>query len=144
MKDLIAWLEGNPDLVIDKLKTNLNTFDNLEAEIVIEHKILCPSTALELAEIFEEYLNTMAVLLLHSEKIKIPSSKLDKMNFLFMEGLSKLTDLANAEAKNNGNLALFIGVITEEKPFNIGMVNFSEDMININFKSHEEGVVANE
>lgn len=62
MQDFIKWLEMNYNLVISKLKKNEETFTNLEAEVVVEHKILCPSTALELAEIFEEYLNTIAVL----------------------------------------------------------------------------------
>ena len=144
MEDFIKWLESNYNLVIQKLKNNLKTYEELEADVVIEHKILCPSTALELAEIFEEYVNTTAVLFIHEENIDVPSDKLEELTSLTMEGLSKLKDLANAEAKLNGNLALFIGVITEDKPFNIGMVNYTDNMISINFRSYEEGVVANE
>ena len=144
MEDFIKWLESDYNLVIQKLKKNLKTYEELEADVVIENKILCPSTALELAEIFEEYVNTTAVLFINEENIDVPSDKLEELTTLTMKGLSKLKDLANAEAKLNGNLALFIGVITEDKPFNIGMVNYTDNMISINFRSYEEGVVANE
>jgi len=142
MQDFIKWLEMNYNLVISKLKKNEETFTNLEAEVVVEHKILCPSTALELAEIFEEYLNTIAVLEVY--EVNVPTDVRTEVIGLAKEGLSKLTELAKLEANNNGNLLLFINAVIEKEPLGIDGINVSENMISLDFKTYEDGVVANE
>lgn len=139
MEQLIEWLELNYNLVIQKLKKNFKTYEELEAEVVIGRRILAPSTALELAEIFEEYLNTVAVL--ETYEVELPSDVKEELIRLTKEGLTKLIDLANAELNNNGNLALFINVVVNNVPFNIGMATFNKNMINISFNSHEKEVV---
>ena len=143
MEDFIEWLENNPNLIIDKANNNISTFEELEAEVVIENKILCPSTALQLATIFEEYLNTSCFLILYEGKVKLPSDVKEKLIESVFKGLCKLKDLADVEAKNNGNLNLFINAITEEKPIPnvVDSVNITENMIDVDFKSYEEGVV---
>lgn len=142
MEDFIEWLENNPDLIIDKANNNISTFEELEAEVVIENKILCPSTALELAEIFEEYLNLLAVL--ESVEVELPSDVKEELKVLSDKSLTKLLGIASAEAKNNGNLALFINIVANkvEVPSNLpDLVNFNGNMIHIDFKNYEEGVV---
>ena len=140
MEQLIKWLEENPDLVIAKTKNNLATFEELEATIVIENKILCPSSALELAEIFEEELNLLAVLYVH--EVELPSDVKETIVRLTEKSLTKLTDLAEVESNNYGNLALFINTITAKEPVPnvLNLVNITDNMISLNFKSHEEGV----
>lgn len=142
MEYFIKWLEANPDLIIDKANKNISTFEELEAEVVIENKILCPSTALELAEIFEEYLNLLAVL--ESVEVELPSDVKEELKALSDKSLTKLLGIASAEAKNNGNLALFINIVANkvEVPSNLhDLVNFNGNMIHVDFKSYEEGVV---
>ena len=141
MEDLIKWLEANPDLIIAKTKSNISTFEELEATIVIEHKILCPSTALELAEIFEEELNLLAVLDIH--EVELPSDVKETIVRLTKASLTKMLDVATVEANNNGNLALFINTVANKVPVptNIAdLVNVNDNMISLNFRSHEEGV----
>ena len=140
MQDFIKWLEMNYTLVIDKLKKNKGTFIDLEAEVVILDKILCPSTALELAEIYEEYLNTIAVLEVY--EVNVPKDVRTEVIELSKEGLTKLTELAKLEAKNNGNLLLFINAVIEKTPLSIDVVNVSDNMISLDFKTYEEGVAA--
>ena len=141
MEDFIKWIETNPDLLIAKCKSNIRTFEDLEATVVIDNKILCPSTALELAEIFEEYLNLLAVL--ESMKVELPIDVKEEIKRLSNESLTKLLDVAEAEAKNNGNLALFINIVTEKAtvPNLLGLVNVNDNMISLNFNSYEEEVV---
>ena len=71
MEDLIKWLELNYNLVIDKLKKNIRTSEDLEADVVIDNRILAPTTALELAEIYEEVLNTIVVL--EAYEVELPT-----------------------------------------------------------------------
>ena len=139
MEQLIRWLETNTDLVIAKLKKNEETFIDLEAEVVILNKILCPSTALELAEIYEEYLNTIAVLELY--EVNLPSNVKARLKKLFKEGLIKLTELAEKEAKNDGNFSLFINAVIEKEPVPMELINITSNMVGLTFKNHEEGVV---
>ena len=139
MEQLIRWLETNTDLVIDKLKKNKETFIDLEAEVVILNKILCPSTALELAEIYEEYLNTIAVLEIY--EVNLPSNVKARLKQLFKEGLIKLTELAEKEAKNDGNFSLFINAVIEKEPVPMELINITSNMVGLTFKNHEEGVV---
>lgn len=141
MEEFIKFLESNPNLIIEKCKANIKTFEDLEADVVIDKKILCPTTALELATVFEEYVNTSAVLLAY-EEINIPSEVKENLIDLILKGLGKLKELATAEANNNGNLALFIKAVTEEEPIPniVDSVTVNDNMISINFRSHEEEV----
>lgn len=139
MEQLIKWLEANPDLVIAKLKKNEETFIDLETDVVILNKILCPSTALELAEIYEEYLNTIAVLELY--EVNLPSDVKGRLKKLFKEGLVKLTELAEKEANNDGNFSLFINAVIEKEPVPMELINITNNMVGLTFRSHEEGVV---
>lgn len=142
MEDFIEWLEDNPDLIIAKTIKNISTFEELEAEVVIDNKILCPSSSLELAEIFEEYLNLLAVL--ESVEVELPSDIKEELKVLSNKCLTKLLSIASVEA-NNGNLALFINIVVDKEsvPNIQDLVNFNGNMININFKNYEEGVVYN-
>lgn len=112
MEDFIKWLESNSNLIIQKLKNNKETFIDVEADVVILNKILCPSTALELAEIFEEYLNTIAVLDVY--EVNLPTNIKTEVKGLCKEGLTKLIELATVEANNEGNLLLFINAVIEK------------------------------
>ena len=141
MEGFINWIEKNPDLIIRKCRKNIATFEELEADIVIDKAILCPSTALELAEVFEEHLNLLAVLYAH--EVRLPSDVKETIVRLTEKILTKLTDLAEAEANNYGNLALFINIVTakESVPSNIAdLVNVTDNMISLNFKGYEEEV----
>ena len=141
MEDFIRWIETKPDSIIAKCKSNIKTFEDLEATVVIDNKILCPSTALELAEIFEEYVNLLAVL--ESMKVELPVDVKEEIKRLSNESLTKLLDVANAEANNHGNLALFINIVTEKAtvPNLLGLVNVNDNMISLKFNSYEEEVV---
>lgn len=138
MKDFINYLEANTDTVKAKLQKNiLNTID-LEASVKIEDKILAPSTALELAEVYEETLNTLVVLEVYETSInhKVKSEVIN----LCKKYLDTITDLAEVELANNGNLALLINYIVTKEPFNLGLLNFTSDSINIDFGTVKEGV----
>ena len=142
MEQLIEWLEMNYNLVIEKLKKNIRTSEDLEADVVINNRILAPSTALELAEIYEEVLNTVVVLEVYP--VELPTDIKETIIRLSKDYLTKLTDLANVELNNNGNLAIFINAVANKVPVKIGMLSFKKNMIRINFNSYEaavEGVV---
>lgn len=142
MEQFIKWIEENPDLIIDKCKSNIKTFGTLEADIVIDNSILCPTTALELAEIFEEYLNLLAILDVH--EVKLPSDVIEDIRRLAKESLTKLLEVASVEANNNGNLALFINTVANKVPVPTdiaSLVNVNDNMISLNFRTYEEGVV---
>ena len=142
MEQFIKWIEENPDLIIDKCKSNIKTFGTLEADIVIDSSILCPSTALELAEIFEEYLNLLAILDVH--EVRLPSDVIEDIRRLAKESLTKLLDVATVESYNNGNLALFINTVANKVPVPTdiaSLVTVNDNMISLNFRSYEEGVV---
>ena len=140
MEDFIKWLEGNYNLVMAKLKKNIDTSEDLEADVVINRRILAPSTALELAEIYEETLNTIVVL--EVCEVELPTDVKSDLIRLSKEFLTKLTDLAEAELKNNGNLALCIDYVINKEPFNLGVFNFNNNMISIDYNSayNEESV----
>ena len=141
MEQFIKWIEENPDLIIDKCKSNIKTFETLEADIVIDSSILCPSTALELAEIFEEYLNLLAILDVH--EVRLPSDVIEDIR-LAKESLTKLLEVATVESYNNGNLALFINTVANKVPVPTdiaSLVTVNDNMISLNFRSYEEGVV---
>jgi len=135
MKEFIQWLEMNYTLVIDKLKKNINSHEDLEADVVINRRILAPSTAVELAEIFEEYLNTIAVL--ENYEVELPTDVKETIIRLAKADLTNLVSLANAEAVNNGNLAICINAVVNNVPVKLGMFNFDENMIQVNFNSAE-------
>lgn len=142
MEQFIKWIEENPDLIIDKCKSNIKTFETLEADIVIDSSILCPSTALELAEIFEEYLNLLAILDVH--EVRLPSDVIEDIRRLAKESLTKLLEVATVESYNNGNLALFINTVANKVPVPTdiaSLVTVNDNMISLNFRSYEEGVV---
>ena len=142
MEQFIKWIEENPDLIIDKCKSNIKTFGTLEADIVIDSSILCPTTALELAEIFEEYLNLLAILDVH--EVRLPSDVIEDIRRLAKESLTKLLDVATVESYNNGNLALFINTVANKVPVPTdiaSLVTVNDNMISLNFRSYEEGVV---
>lgn len=133
MQDLIKWLESNYKLVMAKLKKNIRTSEDLEADIVINRRILAPTTALELAEVYEETLNTVVVL--EAYEVELPTDVKADLIRLAKEYLLKLTELAEAEFKNNGNLAICINYIINKEPFNLGVFNFNNNMISINYNS---------
>ena len=135
MEDFIKWLESNSNLIIQKLKNNKETFIDVEADVVILNKILCPSTALELAEIFEEYLNTIAVLDVY--EVNLPTDIKTEVKGLCKEGLTKLIELATVEANNEGNLLLFINAVIEKQAVPMELVNYTKNMISLNFKNEE-------
>ncbi|MBR3347964.1 MAG: hypothetical protein IKG36_00920, partial [Mycoplasmataceae bacterium] len=139
MEDFIKWLETNPDLIIQKLKNNIKTSEELEAEIVIEDKILCPSTALEYAEVFEETLNLVAIFDLY--KVKLPTNVKEDLIGLAKTDIAKTIELAKKEANNDGNLLLFINAVIEKEPVPMEYINFTDNMIGLSFKGFEEGVV---
>lgn len=137
MEKFIQSIELNYNLIIKKLKNNLKTFEELEAIIVIESKILEPSTALELAEIYEETLNTIVVLEVY--EIELPSDVKTEIISLGKECLTKITILAELESKNDGNLAIFINNVVNKKPVNFGLLNYDKKkFINLNFHNAED------
>lgn len=140
MQDFIKWLESNYNLVMAKLKKNINASEDLEADVVINKRILAPSTALELAEIYEEVLN--AVVVLEVYEVELPSDVKADLIRLAKEYLTKLTDLAEVELNNNGNLALCINYVVNKEPVNLGVFNFNNNMISMDFNSayNEESV----
>ena len=133
MQDLIKWLETNHKLVKAKLKKNIKTSEELEADVVINRRILAPTTALELAEIYEETLNTVVVLEVY--EVELPTDVKTDLIRLAKEYLTKLTELAEVEVKNDGNLAILISYVINKEPFNLGVLNFNDNMINIDFNS---------
>ena len=146
MEQYIKWLEENPDLIIRKCNKNSATYKEVEADVVIDRCILAPSEALEIAEIFEETLNLLAVLEL--QKVDLPTEVKTELYNSAKESLNSTVSLANAELINNGNLALFINAVVNKVPVTLGMLNFNKNMIRFSnsysfdsTKGVEEGIV---
>ena len=130
MEQYIKWLEENPDLIIRKCNKNSATFKEVEADVVIDRCIIAPSEALEIAEIFEENLNLLAILEL--QKVDLPTEVKTELYNSAKESLDSVISLANAELNNNGNLALFINAVVNKVPVTLGMLNFNKNMIRFN------------
>lgn len=137
MKDFIRWLNLNYISVMKKLRNNNGTFEELEANIIVNQSILKPTSALELAEVFEETLNLVAILETDVYEVELPEDIKLELIELGKDSLNKIGSVANAELNNNGNLALFIHHIVNKEPINLALVNFNEEenVIDINFNS---------
>jgi len=146
MEQYIKWLVENPDLIIRKCNKNSATFKEVEADVVIDRCIIAPSEALEMAEIFEENLNLLAILEL--QKVDLPTEVKTELYNSTKESLNSIISLANAELNNNGNLALFINAVVNKVPVTLGMLNFNKNRIRFNnsyafdsTKGVEKGIV---
>ena len=138
MEKLIKWLENDYNSVISKLKENINNSIDLEADVVINNRILAPSTAVELAEIFEEELNIIAVL--ESFEVNLPSGIKETIIELCKENLTSIIELAEVESNKNGNLAICINSVVKKVPVSNGMFNFNKNMIKISFNPYGEEI----
>lgn len=125
MKKFINYLEKNPELIIRRLKNNNQMLEDIEATIVVENKIFSPTTALDMAEIYEEILNIVVTLEFFS--VELPSDVRTELILLGKENLRRFSSLAVAETKNDGNLAIFIHAIVNHLPFNFGLLNYNEN-----------------
>ena len=137
MKDFIKWLNLNYTSVMKKLRNNNRTFEELEANIIVNQSILKPTSALELAEVFEETLNLVAILEASDvNEVELPEDIKLELIELGKDSLNKIGSVANAELVNNGNLALFINHIINKEPINLALVNFNKrNAIDIDFNS---------
>ena len=132
MKDFIKWLNLNYTSVMKKLRNNNRTFEELEANIIVNQSILKPTSALE-----EETLNLVAILEASDvNEVELPEDIKLELIELGKDSLNKIGSVANAELVNNGNLALFINHIINKEPINLALVNFNKrNAIDIDFNS---------
>ena len=62
MEEFIKHLEKNSILITRQVRKNKWILEDVEAELSITGNILAPSTALDIAELFEDYINILVAL----------------------------------------------------------------------------------
>lgn len=140
MEEFIKHLEKNSILITRQVRKNKWILEDVEAELSITGNILAPSTALDIAELFEDYINILVALDYFPVKFNILRQY--ELKELITDELILIKDIARLDSYSNGNLTSFLNYVIEKVPVNVRNINTSRNMINykINSIKTEEGV----
>lgn len=136
----IDWINNQHEFIIQKLRSNANTWQSLLDDLKDKQAILCPQSALELAQIKFEYEDTKKSLHQCKDKITIPKDDLHKINQLLNGGIVMLNEITNVDFNNGGNLGVFIESMAKEIPIDIEMVNVNDNMIGLDFHQYQDKI----
>jgi len=140
MEEFIQHLEENSILITRQVRKNKWVLDDMEAELSVTRSILANGTALDLAELFEDYINILVAL--DYFPIKFNILRQYELKELITDQLIIIKDIARIDSLNNGNLTSFLNYVIDKVPINVKNINTKRNMINykINSIKTEEGV----
>lgn len=140
MEEFIKHLEENSILITRQVRKNKWILEDVEAELSITGNILAPSTALDLAELFEDYINILVALDYFPVKFNILRQY--ELKELITDELILIKNIARLDSYSNGNLTSFLNFVIDKVPVNVRNINIKRNMINykINSIKTEEGV----
>lgn len=140
MEEFIKHLEKNSILITRQVRKNKWILEDVEAELSITGNILAPSTALDLAELFEDYINILVAL--EYFPVKFNMLRQYELKELITDELILIKNIARLDSYSNGNLTSFLNFIIDKVPVNVRNINIKRNMINykINSIQTEEGV----
>ena len=140
MEEFIKHLEKNSILITRQVRKNKWILEDVEAELSITGNILAPSTALDLAELFEDYINILVAL--EYFPVKFNMLRQYELKELITDELILIKNIARLDSYSNGNLTSFLNFIIDKVPVIVRNINIKRNMINykINSIQTEEGV----
>ena len=140
MEEFIKHLEENSILITKQVRKNKWILEDVEAELSITGSILAPTTALDIAELFEDYVNIIVVL--DNFPVNFNLLRQYELKELITDELILIKDIARIDSIYNGNLTSFLNYVIDKVPINVRNVKTKRNMINykINPIKTEEGV----
>lgn len=140
MEEFIKHLEENSILITKQVRKNKWILEDVEAELSITGSILAPTTALDIAELFEDYVNIIVVL--DNFPVNFNILRQYELKELITDELILIKDIARIDSIYNGNLTSFLNYVIDKVPINVRNVKTKRNMINykINPIQTEEGV----
>lgn len=140
MEEFIKHLEENSILITKQVRKNKWILEDVEAELSITGSILAPTTALDIAELFEDYVNIIVVL--DNFPVNFNLLRQYELKELITDELILIKDIARIDSIYNGNLTSFLNYVIDKVPINVRNVKTKRNMINykINPIQTEEGV----
>lgn len=140
MEEFIKHLEENSILITKQVRKNKWILEDVEAELSITGNILAPLTALDIAELFEDYINIIVALEYFPVKFNI--LRQHELKELITDELILIKDIARIDSIYNGNLTSFLNFVIDKVPVNVKTINTKRNMVNykINSIKTEEGV----
>ena len=128
MEEFIKHLEENSILITRQVRKNKWILEDLEAELSITGSILAPSTALEVAELFEDYINIIVALDYFPVKFNVLRQW--ELKELITDELIVIKNIARIDSSRNGNLTSFLNFVIDKVPIDVKAVNVKRNMIN--------------
>lgn len=140
MEEFIKHLEENSILITKQVRKNKWILEDVEAELSVTGSILAPTTALDIAELFEDYVNIIVVL--DNFPVNFNLLRQYELKELITDELILIKDIARIDSIYNGNLTSFLNYVIDKVPINVRNVKTKRNMINykINPIQTEEGV----
>lgn len=141
--EFIDWINNQHELVIQKLRNNANTWQQLLDDLKSKQAILCPSSAFELAQVKFEYDETKKSLWKYQKEnlLDVPKDALKTLNQLVDGGIVMLNEIIEVDFNNGGNLGVFIESMEKGIEIDIEMVNINDKMIEIDFHDYKDSNV---
>ena len=136
--NFIDWINNNYNSIIETLRNNSNTWQELLDYLKQSKAILCPTSAYELAQVKFEYDDTKKSLHQYQKEklLNVPQSELKTLNQLVDGGIVMLNAIIEVDFNNGGNLGVFIESMAKDIPIDFDMVNITDNMIDIDFKKY--------
>ena len=138
--EFIDWINNHYEVVINKFVNNKNTWQGILDNLKNNKTILDPSSAFELAQVKLEYDETKRSLRYYQKQnmVTIPKDDLQRLNKLLDSAIVMLSQIIEVDFANGGNLGVFIESMANDIPIDFDMVNVSDNMISIDFKTYYE------
>lgn len=140
MNEIVEMINSNPKLILNKsdenIKTNMHLLDLLKAS----DTILCPQSAVELAEIYWEHKFAVDELLTHKDEIAIGEDNLKEIVFRYTFICDSLEEICRLDEENGGNMAMCVDAIKDKRSLDFSDFTEKSDMIHLKIRQSDEDI----
>lgn len=140
MSEIVEMVNSNPKLILNKsdenIKTNLHLLDSLKAS----DTILCPQSAVHLAEIYWEHKFAVDELITHKDEISIGEDDFKKIVFRYTFIIDSLEEICGLDEENGGNMAMCVDAIKDNRILDFSDFTEKSDMIHLKIRQPDEDV----
>lgn len=140
MSGIVEIINSNPKMIFNKSDENIKTNMRLLDIFRDSDTLLCPQSAVELAEIYWEHKFAVDELLTHKDEIAIGKDDFKEIVFRYTFICDSLEKICSLDEKNGGSMALCVNTIKDKRSLDFSDFREKSDMIHLKIRQSDEDV----
>lgn len=140
MSGIVEIINSNPKMIFNKSDENIKTNMRLLDIFRDSDTLLCPQSAVEVAEIYWEHKFAVDELLTHKDEIAIGKDDFKEIVFRYTFICDSLEKICSLDEKNGGSRALCANTIKDKRSLDFSDFREKSDMIHLKIRQSNEDV----